>query len=91
MSYNILSYYPTYSILDEVLSSGNYKNLNFFFDLKNNLQTLYMEHEIKNLVETTLLSKRTDSTIFESVLNFLSFHKTYTVSRNINANFYIFL
>ena len=28
MSYNILSYYPTFSILDEVLSSGNYKNLN---------------------------------------------------------------
>lgn len=91
MSYNILSYYPTFSILDEVLSSGNYKNLNFFFDLKNNLQTLYMEHEIKNLVESTLLSKRTDSTIFESVLNFLSFHKRYTVSRNVNANFYIFL
>jgi len=90
-SQTILSYYPTYSILDEVLSTGNYKSLNFYFDLKNNLQTLYMKHEIENIIETTLLSKRTDSSIFESVLSFLSFHKTYCINRNIKANFYIFL
>lgn len=91
MSNAILSYYPTYAILDEVLTSGSYKNINFFFDLKNNLQSLYMKHEIENLIETTLLSKRTDSTIFESVLDFLAFHKTYAANRNINVKFYFFL
>lgn len=87
----ILSYYPTYAILDEVLSSGNYDSMNFYFDLKNNLQTVYMEHEIKNIVESTLLSKRTDSSIFESVLMFLSFHKIYAARRNIKTKFFFFL
>lgn len=91
MSQTVLSYYPTYSILDEVLSSGNYNTINFYFDLKNNLQSLYMKHEIESIIESTLVSKRTDSTIFESVLNFISFHKTYSINRNIKANFLFFL
>ena len=88
---NLMSYYPTYSILDEVLTTGKYDTLNLYIDLKNNLQTLYMKHAIENIVESTILSKRTDSSIFTDVLQFLAFHKTYAASRNIKVNFYIFL
>ena len=88
---SILSYYPTYSILDEVITSGNYDTLNFYFDIKNNLQSLYMQHTIVEIVENTLTSKFTDSSIFESIMQFLSFHKIYAANRNIKANFYIFM
>lgn len=91
MGPQILSYYPTYSLLDEVLTTGNYDTLNIYCDLKNNLQTLYMKHCITEIVETTLLSKRIDSSIFESVLHMIKFHKIYSASRNIKINFYIFL
>jgi len=88
---SILSYYPNYAILDEVLSNGNYDTMNFYFDLKNNLQTLYMEFSILNLVETTLRTGYADTSIFESVIKFLSFHKKYALLRNISANFFIFM
>lgn len=88
---SILSYFPTYAILDEVTRTNNYDTINFYFDLKNCLQSLYMKFVIESIIESTLLSKRTDTSIFESVLNFLAFHKTYCASRNIKANFYIFL
>lgn len=88
---SLLSYYPTYSILDEVLTIGKYDTLNLYFDLKNNLQSLYMQHAILEIVENTLTSNFTDSSIFESVMQFLSFHKIYAANRNIKINFYIFL
>ncbi len=87
----ILSYYPTYSILDQVLTEGKYDTLNLYIDIKNNLQSLYMEHAIVEIVENTLLSKFTDPSIFESIMQFLSFHKVYAANRNIKINFYIFL
>lgn len=88
---NILSYYPTYSILDEVVTSGNYNTLNIYVDVKNALQTLYMQHTIIEIVENTLTSKFTDPSVFESVIHFLSFHKVYAASRNIKINFFLFL
>lgn len=88
---SILSYYPTYSILDEVLTSGKYNTINLYIDVKNTMQSLYMQHCILDIVESTLLSKRIDSSIFESVLHFISFHKTYAASRNIKINYYLFL
>jgi 5'-3' exonuclease len=87
---HICAYYPTYSILDEVLLSSSYKNVNIFLDLKNILQTLYMEHCIVNLVESTVRSGIIDTSILDSLISFLSFHKVYAAKRNININFYIF-
>lgn len=87
----ILSYYPTYSILDETLTSGNYNTLNLYVDVKNVLQTLYMKHAIVEIIENTLRSNFIDSSIFESVMHFLSFHKIYAASRNIKVNFFLFL
>lgn len=87
---SLLSYYPTYAILDEILSYGNYKKLTIFMDLKNNLQTTYMEHAIVNIVENTKKSKYKDSSIFSSIISFLNFHKMYGIKRGIDIDFIIF-
>lgn len=86
----ILSYYPNYQILDSILSKGNYDIINIFVDLKNALQTVYLEHAIKNIVENTLRSNYNDTSVFSSVLPFISFHKLYSLKREININFYFF-
>lgn len=87
---SLLSYYPTYSILDEIVSYKNYNTLNIYVDLKNCLQSVYMEHAIVNLIESTKMANRHDTSIFTSLLSFISFHKTYAAKRNIKINFYVF-
>ena len=87
---SLFSYYPTYSILDEIMSYGNYKSINIFIDLKNNMQTVYMEHAIVNIVEMSKKSKYLDSSVFSSLVSFLTFHKMYAMKRGYNVNFYIF-
>lgn len=90
MHESLMSYYPNYSILDNIISQNNFKELNIFIDLKNNFQTLYMEHAIVNILEMSKKSSSIDNSIFLSLLSFLSFHKIYSASRNIKINFYIF-
>ncbi len=87
---SLLSYYPTYAILDEIVAKNNYKTLNLYLDLKNNLQTTYMEHAIVNLVNASKGSQHLDTSIFSSLISFLSFHKMWSVKRGVNMNFYIF-
>ncbi len=88
---SIISYYPTYDLLDEIISSSSKCNgLNIFIDLKNVMQTLYMEHAIINVVENTIKSGFIDTSLFISLISFLSFHKLYSVKRNIDVNFYVF-
>ena len=87
---SLLSYYPTFGILDEILSYGEYNQLNIYIDLKNNLQTTYMEHAIINILESTQRSKYFDTSVFSSLISFLAFHKRYAIARNIKLNFIIF-
>ena len=87
---SLLSYYPTYAILDEIVSYGNYNTLNIFMDLKNTLQSTYMEHAIVNIVEATKKSTHIDTSIFSSLISFLSFHKMYGIKRGIDTRFIIF-
>ena len=87
---SLLSYYPTYSILDEIVSYGNYKKLNIFIDLKNVLQTTYMEHAIVNIINSSKKSKYLDTSIFSSLISFLGFHKIYGMKRGIDISFIIF-
>lgn len=87
---SLLSYYPNYQILDEICNYGPYKTLNIFIDLKNNLQSTYMEHAIVNIVESTKKASGIDTSIFSSLIAFLSFHKIYGMKRGINTNFIIF-
>lgn len=87
---HVISYYPTYSILDEIVNYNNYKTLNLFLDLKNISQMLYMEHCITTIVENTLKTSKIDTSVFDSLVSFLSFHKVYAAKRNIKINFFIF-
>lgn len=87
---SLLSYYPTYAILDEILAKNNYKNMIVYMDLKNNLQSTYMEHAILNILENTKLASRIDTSIFSSVVSFLSFHKMYGIKRGVDIDFMIF-
>ena len=87
---SLLSYYPTYAVLDEIVSFNNYKKLNIFIDLKNTLQTTYMEHAIVNIVENSKNTKFLDTSVFSSVISFLSFHKIYGMKRGIDIDFVIF-
>ena len=87
---SLLSYYPTYKILDEIVSYGSYKKLNIFIDLKNTLQTTYMEHAIINIVENSKKTKFIDTSVFSSLLSFLAFHKIYGMKRGIDIKFFIF-
>jgi len=88
--HQLLSYYPTHGLLDEILSHGKYDQLNIFIDLKNNLQTTYMEHAIVNIIESTQKSRHFDTSVFSSLISFLSFHRKYALNRNIKLNFFIF-
>lgn len=87
---SLLSYYPTYSVLDEIVSYNNYDTLNIHVDLKNCMQTIFMEHAIVNLIESTKMTNRYDTSIFTSVMSFIAFHKIYGQKRNIKVNFFIF-
>lgn len=87
---NLLSYYPTYSILDEIVSISKCKNINILVDLKNCLQALYLKDPVHAIVESSLRSRFVDTSIFSSVLKFITFHKIYAMKRNINFNMYIF-
>lgn len=87
---SLLSYYPTYAILDEIVSYKNYKELTIFVDLKNVLQSTYMEHAIVNIVESTKKSGVVDTSIFSSLISFLSFHKIYGIKRGVNTKFIVF-
>lgn len=87
----LLSYYPSYSILDEVVSGTGCNLLNIFIDLKNNLQTLYMKEPIYAIVENSLNSRFVDTSIFTAVISFLSFHKIYSMKRpNLKIKTYLF-
>ena len=87
---SLVSYYPNYSILDEIVSYGDYKKINLFLDLKNNLQTIYMEHAVLGIVEASKRSRYLDTSVFSSIISFLSFHKIYGLKRGIDFSFYIF-
>ena len=69
---NLLSYYPTYSILDEVVSESGCKKLNLFIDLKNTLQTTYMKFSIEAIIDSSLKSKFVDTSVFSSLISFLT-------------------
>jgi hypothetical protein len=85
-----LSYYPNYNLLDEIVAKNNYKTLNLYFDLKNNLQSTYMQHAIVNIVESSKRGKHIDTSVFSSLISFLTFHKIWGIKRGIDVNFYIF-
>jgi len=49
-----------------------------------------MEHAIINIVENSKNTKHIDTSVFSSVISFLSFHKIYGMKRGIDIEFIIF-
>lgn len=87
---NVISYYPTYALLDSVMSYSKYDILNLYVDLKGIARQLYMADFRVNIVESTRMSRQTDESLFVSLLEFILFHKKYALKRGIKINFYIF-
>ena len=87
---NLTSFYPPYSLLDEVVSSGGYTHLNLFIDIKGILQSIYKDETMKAIVESSLQSKKFDSSIVTNILNFMLYNKKYALKRNITVDFFIF-
>lgn len=89
---NVISYYPTYGILDQILSySNNYKTINLFIDLRNILNCLFLKEFVINIIESTKHSKFIDTSILESIISFLAFHKKYATKRGLDIKFYLFM
>ena len=88
--FSIMSFYPTYEILDSILSKGNYSQINLFIDLKNTMRTIFIEDCIREIVNLNKKSNRIDTSIFSSIIPFLAFHKFYCAKRGIDIKFFLF-
>lgn len=87
---SLLSYYPSYAILDEIIAKKQYRKINLYLDLKNSLKATYMKDSVINILETSKKAKFIDTSIFSSLVTFISFHKMYAHKRGVDFNFYIF-
>jgi len=87
----IMSYYPKYVYLDDVLSLSNKKNLNIYIDLKGCMQSLFQEWAVKYILNSSTGANVVDTCIFASVMEFIAFHKKYAKKRNISVKQYFFL
>jgi hypothetical protein len=87
----LINYYPRHHIFDELLTSlPNVSHINFFIDLKNIMQTTYLEFAIRYLLNDSNDRGFLSPLIFESFMAFIGFHKDYVLTRNKTANFYVF-
>jgi len=64
--------------------------MTIYIDLKNTLQSVYMEHAIINILEQSKKSKKFDTSIFSSLVSFLTFHKIYGHKRGVDIEFIVF-
>ncbi len=85
------SYYPKYEFLDNVLSLTKRKKINLYVDVKGCGQALFQEWAVKYILENSIESRIADTSVFSSVLEFISFHKLYAKKRECDINFYFFM
>jgi len=87
----LINYYPKHYLLDELLTSNSEKNhINFFFDLKNIMQTVYLEFAMRYLINDTNDRGFVSPWVFEAFVAFIGFHKDYVISRGKTCSFYVF-
>lgn len=87
----LINYYPKHHLLDELLNSNpNATHINFFFDLKNIMQTVYLEFAMKYLINDTVDRGFSSPWIFEAFIAYIGFHKNYIMNRRMTASFYVF-
>lgn len=93
-SYNtsqLFSYYPKYEYLDRVISTTAKKKLKLYIDFKSCGQALFQEWAVRHLINNSRDSRLADTSLFFSVLNFISFHKQYAKKRNLDLKIYFFM
>jgi len=73
----LFSYYPKYEYLDNIISFSDKKRLNLYVDVKGCGQALYQEWAVKQILFQSLDSRVIDTSVFSSIIEFVSFHKTY--------------
>jgi len=78
-------------MLDEMIAPYKGKDINIFLDLKNIMRSLFKKEVAEGLLAEPIYSNKIINTsIFESIINFLYFHRNYSESRGLNICFYIF-
>lgn len=87
----LFSYYPKYEYLDNIISFSDKKRLNLYVDVKGCGQALYQEWAVKQILFQSLDSRVIDTSVFSSIIEFVSFHKTYARKRNIDLYIYLFM
>lgn len=87
----LLSYYPKYSYMDNLLSCNSKKNINVYVDVKGCCTGIYQEWCIKHIIETSSNQRHLNLDLFSSILSFISFHKLYAAKRGLNVNLYFFM
>jgi hypothetical protein len=87
----LINYYPKQHLLDELLTANpNCDHINFFMDLKNIMQTVYLEFAVRYMINDSKEKGSVSSWIFESFIAYIGFHKDYVMSRGKTCNFYVF-
>lgn len=86
---SIIPYYPTYQILDNIISEDK-KFINLFIDLKACATGLFVKDIISEIIDNTDISNTIDTSIFSSLLFMLIYHKKYSLKKNKKIRFLIF-
>lgn len=85
----LINYYPKYQYLDDILVASGKKSMTIYVDLKGCMGSLYQEWAAKYIIEQSR-NCTADPSIFASVLEFISFHKTYAKKRHIDLKMIFF-
>ena len=87
----MLSYYPKYEYLDNLLSCNHKKQINLFIDVKGCMTGIYQEWCVRHIINSSKSSIHLNLDLFSSILMFIAFHKRYAVKRDIKIKFYFFM
>lgn len=87
----MFSYYPKYEFLDNVVTKTGKRNINIYVDVKGCGQALFQEWAVKHILFNSEGSSTVDTSIFSSIVEFVSFHKKYAKKRNLNLKMYFFM
>jgi len=86
---SLISAFPPDELKEFILSQNKYNRLNVFIDLKNVLQSLYIPSIIDEIVANSQTMSNIDSTIFQSILNIISYWKNYGRYKGMRTYVYI--
>jgi len=87
---SILSYFPKYSLLDEVIARNQYHKLIIYIDLKNCLKGIYVKDIVVSILESSNSTRFIDTSVFSSLISFIAYHKMYAYKRGVSIDFIIF-